>query len=236
MCGLRFGQAKLPSLGADEKLRGRSAVQDYLARLSSAEKARRANKPLMAYFHVRTSGTPGGRKTKLTRQATACRDVDRLFDGRDTGIGTAAKFFVVSKVDVSKVGPRENPLFNMQTAPAIALVDSKGNLVSLLSGKIYASALLKAMMQTLARSGIGAAKIAVGRGILDQISKLENERVPAERRRAAAQKALAEARKKRYATRVASQQAVLRKAEEALERVTKALAEQEKLWADLFKG
>lgn len=235
MCKLDFDEAKLPPVGADEKLRGRSAIQDYLGRLSSAEEARKANKPLMVYFYVPMPKTVGGKKVKPTRQATACRTVQRMFDGGDLGIGTAAKFFVLCDVDVSKVNPRENAVFNLLTAPAVALLDSKGKLVSLLSGKISGSSLLRAMMQTLARSGINAAKIAVGKKILGRIRTLENARVAAERRRTSAEKALAAAKKKRQVARVASQEGILKSAGRKLELAAKTLAEHEKLWEDLFK-
>jgi len=233
MCKLAFPDATLPPLGADEKLRGRSAVQDYIGRLSAAEEARRAGKPLMAYFYVRTT-TGTGRKAKPTRQTTACTTVERLFTGRDTGIGTASKFFVLCDVDVSKVDARANPVFNSHTAPAIALLDSKGNLVSLLSGKISATSLLRAMMQTLAKSGISSAKVTVGKRILSLISKFENERASAERRRASATSGIAAAKKKNQRSRIASLQGLLEKAGRTLETAKKALAAQQKLWADLF--
>ncbi|MHC5059268.1 MAG: thioredoxin domain-containing protein [Planctomycetota bacterium] len=234
MCNVDLPDAGLPPLGPDERLSGRGAIQDYLGRLSAAEEARRASKPLMAYFYVRTSQA-AGRKVKPTRQTNACRMVERLFDGSDTGIGTAAKFFVTCDIDVSRVDPRQNPVFNSRTAPAIALLDSKGNLVSLLSGKITSSSLLRGMMLTLAKSGISSAKVTIGKKILSQIAKLENERSSASLRRSSAEGGLAEAKKKRQRSRIASQQNVLRKAEEVLKQATKALAEQKKLWEDLFK-
>lgn len=236
MCKLDFSEAKLPPVGADEKLRGRSAIQDYLGRLSLAEEARKANKPLMVYFYVETPPVVGGKRVKPTKQATACRTVARLFDGGDLGIGTAAKFFVLCDVDVSKVTPRENTAFNSFTAPMIVFLDSKGNLVSFLSGKISGSSLLGAMMQTLARSGINAAKVAVGKRVLARIRLLENERSSAERRRIAAEKGLADAKKRRQMSRVASQMGIMKKAGQTREKAAKALAEQEKLWEDIFKG
>ncbi len=233
MCKVDLGDAGLPSLGADEKLRGREAVQNYLSRLGPAGEALSAGKPLLAYFYTRaTTGT--GRKAKPTRQATACKTVERFFSGSDTGIGTAAKFFVTCDVDVSKVGPRENPVFNSLTAPAIALLDSKGNLVSLLSGRISGSSLLRAMMQTLAKSGISTAKITVGKNILGQISKFENQKVSAESRHASAQRGLAEAKRKRQRARVSSQQGLIERASRTLKEATEALAAQKKLWEDLF--
>lgn len=235
MCKLEFGEAKLPTVGADEKLRGRSAIQNYLGRLPQAEEARKANKPLMVYFYVQMPKAVGRKKVKPTKQAMACRTVERLFDGGDTGVGTAAKFFVLCDVDVSKVTPRENAVFNLFTAPTIAFLDSKGKIVSFLSRKITGSSLLRAMMQTLARSGINAAKIAVGKKILGRIRTLENERASAERRGTAAKKALAAAKKKRQVARIASQQRLMKKATQALELATKTLAEHEKLWEDLFK-
>ncbi|MHC4248767.1 MAG: thioredoxin domain-containing protein [Planctomycetota bacterium] len=234
MCSVELPNAGLPPLGPDERLSGRGAIQDYLGRLSAAEEARRANKPLMAYFYVRTSQA-AGRKVKPTRQTNACRMVERLFDGSDTGVGTAAKFFVTCDVDVSNVNRSQNPIFNAQMAPIIALLDSKGNLVSLLSGKITSSSLLRGMMQTLAKSGISSAKVTVGKRILGQIAKLENERSSASLRCSSAQRGLALAKKKRQMSRIASEQNVLRKAEEMLKQATKALAEQKKLWEDLFK-
>lgn len=236
MCKLEFGEAKLPPVGADEKLRGRSAIQDYLGRISLAEEARKANKPLMVYFYVQTPATVGGKRVKPTKQATACRTVERLFNGGDTGIGTAAKFFVLCDVDVSKVNPGENTAFNSFTAPMIVFLDSKGKLVSFFSGKISGNSLLGAMMQTLARSGINAAKVAVGKRVLGRIRTIENERASAERRRTVAEKGLADAKKKRQMSRVASQTSIMKKAGQTLEKAVKALAEQEKLWEDIFKG
>jgi hypothetical protein len=234
MCKVDLPDAGLPPVGPDERLSGRTAVQDYLGRLSAAEEARRANRPLLAYFYVRT--TQGvGRKAKPTREATACRTVERLFDGSDKSVGTAARFFVLCDIDVSKVDRAQNPVFNAQTAPAIALLDSKGNLVSLLSGKITGSSLLRAMMQTLARSGVSSAKVVVGQGILDQIMRLENERVAAGARRSAAERGLVDAKKKGQPSRIESQQSALRRAEEALKQAQEALAEQKKLWEDLTK-
>jgi hypothetical protein len=227
MCKVILGDAGLPSVGADERLRGRTAVQDYLGRLSPADEARRAGMPLMAYFYVRKRG-------KATRQMTACMMTARLFTGSDTGIGTASKFFVTCDVDVSSVGPRMNPVFNAQTAPAIVLLDSKGNLISLLTGRISASSLLRAMMQTLARSGVSTAKITVGKKILSQISKFENEKVSAELRYSSAQRGLAEAKRRRQRARIASQQGLVEKASRTLKSAAEALARHEKLWDDLF--
>jgi hypothetical protein len=234
MCKLDFGEAGLPGLGADEKLRGRSAVQDYLGRLSAAEKARRAKTPLMIYFYIQNPKAAPGKKAKPSRQANACRTTERLFGGRDLAIGTASKFFILSDVDVTKVDPATNPVFNSRTAPAIALLDSSGNLVSLLSGKISAGTLLRGMMQTLVKSGISAAKISVGKRILTQIKSLENERATADLRRASAEKRLAEAKKKRKPSRIISEQTLLRRVGQTLEVATKALAAKEKLWEELF--
>jgi hypothetical protein len=235
MCKLDFSEGNLPAREEDEKLRGRTAIQDYLGRLPAAREAREAGKPSMLYFYVTTPKAVAGKRARPSRQVTACLKVQRLFDGSNTSIGTAAKFFVLSDIDVSKVSVKDNPIFNSHTAPAIAFLDSKGKIASILSGKITSSSLLRAMVQTLSKSGIRGAKVTLGARILKQILKLENEKASATQRRTDAARGLSEAKRKRQASRMASEQNVIRKADATLKRVVEILAEQNKLWENLFK-
>jgi hypothetical protein len=235
MCRLEFDEGKLPPPGDDEELGGDSAIQDYLGLLPAAEHARRAGKPLMVYFYVNPPKPVEGKKVKPSRQSTACANVGRLFNGSDMAIGIAAKFFVLCDIDVSKVDRSTNPVFNSLDAPVIALLDAKGKLVSVLSEKISGTSLLRAMIQTFAKSGIQPAKISIGKSILKNIEDLENSRESAAAQCFAAKSSLEQAKKDKKASLIALLQRFVKKTETKLESVTKALAAQNKLWEDLFK-
>jgi hypothetical protein len=143
-----------------------------LAGVPGVSAAKDQKMPALVYFYVRS----GEEKSPSIK---ACRSMELdLFAGRNKRVGLLARYFQCTRVNVDGITPKQDPVFNGQSAPLLLVTAADGSRVALLPGKVSEADLVGAMQAALQKSGInGAAITAQGEPLLSQIRKLEDERI-----------------------------------------------------------
>jgi hypothetical protein len=164
---------------------------DALASMPSVSVAKTKNMPALVFFYTQATaengagaagggcpiggGLAGGKASNLSK---TCRSVElSLFSGRSKSVGLLARSFQCSKVNVTSVTAKQDPVFNAQNAPLVLVTAADGSRVALLSGKVGEADLAAAMQAALRKSGFDGQGVATqGEQVLRQIAKYEEEK------------------------------------------------------------
>ncbi|MFC1587118.1 hypothetical protein ACFL54_02310 [Planctomycetota bacterium] len=137
ICSLDFVKSDLGDNPSEELTEENLA--EYLKEIPGVKAAIKEKQPALLYFY-----SP---KT-TTKQGRACRKLAKqdFFKGLDVKLGLTAQLFYCAKIDVTEIEEEDNPLFNIESAPAMVVVDKGGTLVQQIAGDDIKGRSLQAAM------------------------------------------------------------------------------------------
>ena len=160
--------------------------------------------PIVLYFYSiakyskKSSSSKKPPKLYSTKSAKECESLaNNVFNGKDKKVGILSRFYKCYEVDLSKMDPKSNKLFNETNAPFVLVFDIKGKLAANLKGSFKASSFYSALKKGLRDTAINPSKIVPkAESILVKIKDLENLRSKYQKRQDDSKKKLAKAKKK----------------------------------------
>jgi hypothetical protein len=181
LCTVKLNESAPSPDGASASARMAASA---ITSIPGVAEAKAQNRPALVYFYSGSgpAGSPAGGACAIggdaSPQVKACRTLELgLFGGRNKSVGLLARAFRCTKINVSSVTPKQDPVFNAQNAPLILVTAADGSRIALLSGKVGEGELVAAMQAALQKSKVDGQRItAQGEQVLKQIARLEDEK------------------------------------------------------------
>jgi len=160
--------------------------------------------PVILYFYSNAKYSKKSSSSKKppkfydTKSAKECISLaNNIFSGKDKKIGILSRFYRCYEINLSKMDPKSNKLFNETNAPFALVFDIKGKLAANLKGSFKASSFYSAIKKGLRDTAINPSKVVPkAESILSKIKDLENLRSKYQKRLDSSKKNLAKAKKK----------------------------------------